>query len=63
MTPVNGRTLDITAGSGTHGVACEELNQSEGYNIEWVDIELMNTEDEPYFEIAKRRIMETCNVD
>lgn len=63
VTPIDGRTLDITAGSGTHGVACEELNQSEGYNIEWVDIELMNTEDEPYFEIAKRRITETCNID
>lgn len=56
VTPVGGRTLDITAGSGTHGVCCEELNKDENYNLEWVNIELMNTEDEPYFEIAKRRI-------
>lgn len=56
-TPVNGRTIDITAGSGTHGLCCEELNK-EGYNIEWVDIELLNTEKEPHFDIAKRRIQE-----
>lgn len=57
-TPLNGRSLDITAGSGTHGVCCEELNKEEGYNIEWVNIELMNTETDPYFNIAKRRIKE-----
>lgn len=56
-TPTNGRSLDITAGSGTHGVCCEELNK-EGYNIEWVNIELLNTEKEPHFNIAKRRIGE-----
>jgi site-specific DNA-methyltransferase (adenine-specific) len=55
VTPINGKSLDITAGSGTHGLSCEELN-NEGYNIEWVNIEMMNTEDEPYFEIAKKRI-------
>lgn len=50
----------IKLGSGTHGVCCEELNK-EGYNIEWGDIELMNTEKDPYFEIAKRRIEESVN--
>lgn len=56
-TPTNGKTIDITAGSGTHGVCCEELNK-DGYNIEWVNIELLNTEKEPYFDIAKKRISE-----
>jgi site-specific DNA-methyltransferase (adenine-specific) len=59
VTPINGKSLDITAGSGTHGLSCEELNKEEGYTIEWVNIELMNTEDEPYFEIAKQRISES----
>jgi len=59
VTPINGKSLDITAGSGTHGLSCEELNKEENYNIEWIDIELMNTEDEPYFEIAKKRISES----
>jgi len=58
VTPIDGKSLDITAGSGTHGLSCEELNR-EGYNIEWIDIEMMNTEDEPYFEIAKKRISES----
>lgn len=56
-TPINGKTIDITAGSGTHGVCCEELNK-KGYNIEWVNIELLNTEKEPHFDIAKRRIQD-----
>jgi site-specific DNA-methyltransferase (adenine-specific) len=56
VTPVNGRSLDITAGSGTHGLCCEELNNEEGYNIEWVNIEMLNTEKEPYYNIAKQRI-------
>lgn len=59
VTPINGKSLDITAGSGTHGLSCEELNKEEGYNIEWVNIEMMNTEDEPYFDIAKQRISES----
>ncbi|OSA95687.1 UNVERIFIED_ORG: hypothetical protein B2H93_04510 [Clostridium botulinum] len=58
VTPIDGKSLDITAGSGTHGLSCEELNKEEEYNIEWVDIELLNTEKEPYCEIAKRRIEE-----
>ena len=61
VTPINGRSLDITAGSGTHGLCCEELNKEEGYNIEWVDIEMMNTEKEPYYNIAKQRILNTYN--
>lgn len=56
VTPINGKSLDITAGSGTHGLSCEELNKEEGYSIEWVNIEMMNTEEEPYFDIAKKRI-------
>jgi len=56
VTPINGKTIDITAGSGTHGLACEELNKNEGYNLRWIDIELLNTEKEPYCEIAMNRI-------
>lgn len=56
VTPVGGRTIDITAGSGTHGVACEELNRDEDYNLKWVDLEMMNTEKDPYCEIAMNRI-------
>ena len=59
VTPINGRSLDITAGSGTHGLCCEQLNKEEGYNIEWVDIEMMNTDKEPYYNIAKQRIKST----
>ena len=40
VTPVNGRTIDITAGSGTHGLSCEELNKDEGYNLQWLNIEM-----------------------
>ena len=63
VTPINGKSLDITAGSGTHGLSCEELNREENYNIEWVNIEMMNTEDEPYFDIAKRRIEESIKIE
>lgn len=58
-TPIDGKSLDITAGSGTHGLCCEELNNQENYNIEWVDIEMMNTEKEPYYNVAKQRIENT----
>jgi site-specific DNA-methyltransferase (adenine-specific) len=58
VTPIDGRTIDITAGSGTHGVACEELNRDENYNLHWLNIEMLNTEKEPYCEIAKNRIQE-----
>ena len=60
VTPTDGKSLDITAGSGTHGLCCEELNQEENYNIEWVNIEMMNTEKEPYYSIAKQRIINAC---
>jgi site-specific DNA-methyltransferase (adenine-specific) len=44
------RVLDFAMGSGTTGVACKKLNRK------FVGIEL----DESYFEIAKKRIEETC---
>lgn len=55
VTPKNGITIDITAGSGTHGLACEELNRYENYNLKWINIEMLNTEKEPYCDIAKQR--------
>ena len=61
VTPINGRTIDITAGSGTHGLSCEELNKDEGYNLKWINIEMMNTEKDPYCEIAMNRIKEVVN--
>jgi site-specific DNA-methyltransferase (adenine-specific) len=56
VTPIDGKTIDITAGSGTHGLACEELNRDEGYKLKWVNVEMLNTEKEPYCEIAMNRI-------
>ena len=56
VTPKDGKTIDVTAGSGTHGLSCEELNKDEGYNLKWINIELLNTEKEPYCDIAKSRI-------
>lgn len=56
VTPKDGYTLDITSGSGTHGLCCEELNKEEGYNLKWLNIEMLNTEKEPYCEIAKNRV-------
>lgn len=56
VTPENGITIDITAGSCTHGVCCEELIREEGLHFKWVDIEMMNTEEEPYCNIGKNRI-------
>ncbi len=56
LTPANGTTIDITAGSCTHAVACEELNRECGYNLKWIDIELMNTESDPYCEVGKIRV-------
>lgn len=61
VTPKDGNTIDITAGSGTHGAACEELNKDEGYNLKWLDVELLNTEKEPYCDFAKKRIEEIVN--
>jgi len=56
LTPIDGMTIDITAGSGTHGVACEELNRDEGYNLRWANVELMNTESEPFCDVGKERL-------
>lgn len=61
ITPVDGITIDITAGSCTHAVACEELNRNCGYNLKWVDIELMNTETEPYCFVGKQRVEGVCS--
>lgn len=58
VTPINGKTIDITAGSCTHAVSVEELNKNEGYNLKYIDIELMNTESEPYCDIGKMRVEE-----
>ena len=55
-TPKNGVTIDITAGSCTHAVAVEELNRNEDYNLKWLNIEMLNSEKEPYCEIGKKRI-------
>jgi site-specific DNA-methyltransferase (adenine-specific) len=56
LTPVNGVSIDITAGSCTHAVACQELNKNDGYNLKWIDIELTNTEEEPYCNVGKMRV-------
>lgn len=56
LTPQDGKTIDITAGSCTHAVACEELNRDDGYNLKWIDIELMNTDAEPYCDVGKMRV-------
>lgn len=56
LTPINGTSIDITAGSCTHAVACEELNKSDGYSLKYIDIELMNTEDEPYCNVGEMRV-------
>ena len=56
LTPKDGMTIDITAGSCTHAVACEELNRECSYNLKWLDIELMNTESDPYCDIGKQRV-------
>lgn len=56
LTPKDGITIDITAGSCTHAVACEKLNYEQNYGLRWVDIELMNTESEPYCYVGKQRV-------
>lgn len=58
LTPKNGMTIDITAGSCTHAVACEKLNREEDYQLSYIDMELMNSESEPYVNIGKRRVAE-----
>jgi len=56
VTPKDGITIDVTAGSATHAVAAEELNRDEGYNLKWLNIELLNSEKEPYCNVGKIRI-------
>lgn len=56
LTPNDGLTIDITAGSCTHAVACEQLNYKSGYSLKYVDIELCNDEENPYCEVGKQRV-------
>lgn len=44
--------MNIILNKGTTGVAVEELNKDEKYNLSFYGIEL----DEEYFNIAKERI-------
>lgn len=53
LTPKHGMTIDITAGSCTHAVACENLNHDSNYQLKRIDIELMNTKGEPYCDVGK----------
>lgn len=50
ITPTNGKCLDPFMGSGTTGVACMNANRK------FIGIEM----DEGYFQIAKKRIEESC---
>ena len=61
ITPVNGFTIDITAGSCTHAVACETLNIENGYNLKYLDIELCNDEENPYCDVGKQRVEDVVN--
>lgn len=61
LTPKGGSTIDITAGSCTHAVACEKLNYEQNYGLKWIDIELMNTESEPYCSVGKKRVEGICS--
>ena len=56
ITPKDGMTIDITAGSCTHALACEELNTDGGYNLKYIDIELCNDEENPYCDVGKQRV-------
>ena len=49
--------LDFTMGSGTTGVAVEELNRYEDLDLSFIGIE----NDEKYFEIAEKRIKQAVN--
>lgn len=61
ITPTNGFTIDITAGSCTHAVACEELNAENGYDLKYLDIELCNDEENPYCDVGKQRVESVIN--
>lgn len=56
ITPIDGFTIDITAGSCTHAVACEELNAESNYRLKYLDVELCNNEENPYCEVGKQRV-------
>ena len=56
LTPIDGTTIDITAGSCTHSIAAEELNRNEGYHLKWIEVEIMNTKEEPYCNVGKARL-------
>lgn len=61
VTPKDGITIDITAGSCTHGAACEELNKNEDYNLRWCNIEIDQDEKGNslgYVDFGKKRIAE-----
>ena len=40
----------------SHAVACELLNKESNYKLNWIDIELMNTENDPYCDVGKSRV-------
>lgn len=61
ITPINGFTIDITAGSCTHAVACEILNIENGYDLKYLDIELCNDEENPYCDVGKQRVEDVVN--
>ena len=61
ITPKDGITIDITAGSCTHAVACEELDIENGYNLKYIDIELCNDEENPYCDVGKQRVEAVVN--
>ena len=56
ITPKEGLTIDITAGSCTHAVACEKLNYESGYSLKYIDVELCNSEENPYCAVGKQRV-------
>lgn len=62
ITPKDGLTIDITAGSCTHAVACEMLNRQEGYDLRYIDIELCNSVENPYCDVGKQRLEGACKI-
>ena len=61
VTPKDGFTIDVTAGSCTHAVAVMELNRDENYNLKWVNIELDKDEkgnDLGYVDFGNKRLAE-----
>jgi site-specific DNA-methyltransferase (adenine-specific) len=56
LTPKGGYTVDITAGSCTHAVACERLNNKDNYNLSYLNIEIMNSDECPYCNVGAERV-------